>query len=76
MKVLMSPLFTLDDTLWAAGWVITAHNLEFPHCNWNGWMKRIHAYDAKQSIQIDFLPVTEGDPNDLNTIFTTLNECI
>ena len=26
-------------------------------------MKRIHVYDAKQSTQIDFLPVIEGDPN-------------
>jgi len=39
-------------------------------------MKRIHACDAKQSTQIDFLPVIEGDPDDLNTIFTTLKECI
>ncbi|KAE8291497.1 hypothetical protein D5F01_LYC11105 [Larimichthys crocea] len=28
--------------------------------------------DAKQSTLIDFLPVIEGDPNDHNTIFTTL----
>ena len=70
------PLLTLGDTLWAAGWVIKVHNPEFPHSNWNVWMKRIHAYDAKQSTQIDFLPVIEGDPNDLNTIFTTIKECI
>ena len=70
------PLLTPGDTHWAAGWVIKAHNLEFPHSNWNGWMKRIHANDAKQSTQIDFLPITEGDPNDLNTIFTTLKECV
>ena len=70
------PLLTLGDALWAAGWVIKAHDPEFPHSNWNGWMKRIHAHDAKQSTQIDFLPVIEGDPNDLNTIFTTLKECI
>lgn len=70
------PLLTPGDTLWAAGWVIKAHNPEFQHSNWNGWMKKIHANDAKQSTQIDFLPVIEGDPNDLNTIFTTLKECI
>lgn len=70
------PLLTPGDTLWAAGWVIKAHDFEFPHSNWNGWMKQIHANDAKQSTQIDFLPVIEGDPNDLNTIFTTLKECI
>jgi len=28
------------------------------------------------STQIDYLPIIEGDPNDLNTIFTTLIECI
>lgn len=39
-------------------------------------MKSIHACDAKQSTQIDFLPVIEGDHNDLNTIFTTLKKCI
>ena len=42
-------------------------------------MKRIHACDAQQSqqsTQIDFLPVIKGDPDDLNTIFTTLKECI
>jgi len=39
-------------------------------------MKRIHACDAKQSTQIDFLPVIKGDPDDINTIFTTLKECI
>ncbi|KAK5859111.1 hypothetical protein PBY51_003201 [Eleginops maclovinus] len=39
-------------------------------------MKRIHADDAKQSTLIDFLPVIEGDPNDHNTIFTTLKECM
>ena len=49
---------------------------EFPHSDWNGWMKRIHANDAKQSTQIEFPPVIEGDPNDLDTIFTTLKECI
>jgi len=70
------PLLTLGDTLWAAGWVIKAHDPEFPHSKWNGWMKRVHACDAKQNTQIDFLPVIEGDPNDLNTIFTTLKECI
>ncbi|TKS80434.1 hypothetical protein D9C73_013333 [Collichthys lucidus] len=32
--------------------------------------------DAKQSTVIDFLPVIEGDPNDHNTIFTTLKECM
>jgi len=31
-------------------------------------MKRIHADDVKQSTQIEFRPVIEGDPNDLNTI--------
>jgi len=67
---------TSHSSLWAAGWVIKAHDPEFPHSNWNGWMKRIHACDAKQSTHIDFLPVIEGDPNDLNTIFTTLKECI
>lgn len=39
-------------------------------------MKRIHAEDAKQKTQIDFLPVIEGDPNDYRTIFTTLKECM
>lgn len=24
--------------------------------NWNGWMKRIHADDTKQTTQVDFLP--------------------
>ncbi|KAK1884412.1 Leucine--tRNA ligase [Dissostichus eleginoides] len=38
-------------------------------------MKSIHADDVKQRTQIDFLPIIEGDPNDLNTIFTTLKEC-
>ena len=70
------PLLTLGDTLWAAGWVIKAHDPEFPRSNWNGWMKRRHAYDTKQITQIDFLPVIDGDPNDLNTIFTLLKECI
>jgi hypothetical protein len=49
------PLLTPGDTLWAAGWVIKAQDPEFQHSNWNGWMKRIHADDAKQSTQIDFL---------------------
>ena len=56
--------------------MIKAQDPEFPHSNWNGWMKRIHADDAKQRTQIDFLPVIEGGPNDLNTIFTTLKKCI
>ena len=68
------PLLTPGDTLWAAGWVIKAQDCEFSHSSWNGWMKRIHADDTKQSTQIDFLPVIEGDPNDLNTIFTTFKE--
>ncbi|KAK5884494.1 hypothetical protein CesoFtcFv8_018309 [Champsocephalus esox] len=68
-------LLTPGDTLWAAGWVIKAQDPEFPHSNWNGWMKSIHADDVKQRTQIDFLPLIEGDPNDLNTIFTTLKEC-
>ena len=70
------PFLTAGDTLWASGWVIKAHDPEFPHSNWNGWMKRIHADDVNQNTRIDFLLVIEGDPNDLNTIFTTLEECI
>ncbi|KAK5923154.1 hypothetical protein CgunFtcFv8_000150 [Champsocephalus gunnari] len=68
-------LLTPGDTLWAAGWVIKAQDPEFPHSNWNGRMKSIHADDVKQRTQIHFLPIIEGDPNDLNTIFTTLKEC-
>ena len=56
--------------------MIKAQNSEFQHSNWNGWMKRIHAEDAKLTTQIDFLPVIEGDPNDHRTIFTTLKECL
>lgn len=70
------PLLSPGDVLWAAGWVIKAQNPEFQHTNWNGWMKRIHADDAKQRTQVDFLPVIEGDPNDRRTIFTTLKECM
>jgi len=44
--------------------VIKGQNVEFQHLNWNGWMKRIHADEIKQSTQIDFLPVIEGDPNE------------
>ena len=43
-------LLTPGDLLWAAGRMIKALDHEFPH----GWMKRIHADDAKQSTQIDF----------------------
>lgn len=56
------PLLTPGVILWTAGWVIKANDPEFPHSNWNGWMKRIHANDAKQSTQIEFLLVIEGDP--------------
>ena len=70
------PLLSPGDVLWAAGWVIKAQNSKFQHSNWNGWMKRIHAEDAKPTTQIDFLPVIEGDPNEHRTIFTTLKECL
>ncbi|KAI4804826.1 hypothetical protein KUCAC02_026439, partial [Chaenocephalus aceratus] len=66
---------TSYSSLRAIRWVIKAQDPEFPHSNWNGWMKSIHADDVKQRTQIDFLPIIEGDPNDLNTIFTTLKEC-
>ena len=56
-------LLTLDDT----AWVIKAHN---------PGMKRILESKANLISHIHFLPVIEGDPNDLNTIFTTLEECI
>lgn len=75
-SVAHNPLLTPGDALWAAGWVIKAQDSDFPHPNWNGWMKSIHADNTRQSTQIDFLPVIEGDPNDLNTIFTTLKECM
>ena len=39
-------------------------------------MKSIHADDAMPRTQIEFLSVIEGDPNNHNTIFTTLKECI
>lgn len=39
-------------------------------------MKRIQDKDVKQSTQIGFHPVIEGNPNDLSTILTTLKECI
>ena len=70
------PLLSPGDTLWTAGWVIKAKDPEFQHSNWNGWMRRIHADDAKESTHVDFLPVIEGDPNDHRTIFTTLKECM
>lgn len=72
------PLLSAGDILWAAGWVIKARNPDFQHSNWNGWMKSIHAEDAKQSTHINcnFLPVIEGDPNDYSTIYTTLKECM
>ena len=57
-------------------WLIKARDPDFQHSNWNGWMKKIHAEDAKQSTHVDFLPVIEGDPNDYSTIFTTLKECM
>jgi len=67
------PLLTSGE---AAGWLIKAQDPDFQHPNWNGWMKSIHADNVKQCMQIDFLPVIEGDPNDHNTIFTTLKECM
>ena len=70
------PLLTSGDNLWAEGWLIKAQDSQFTHANWNGWMKSIHADHIKQSTQIDFLPVIEGDPNDYSTIFTTLKECV
>ena len=70
------PLLSPGDTLWTAGWVIKAKDPEFQHSNWNGWMRRIHADDAKESTHVDFLPVIEGDHNDHRTIFTTLKECM
>ena len=39
-------------------------------------IKRIHESDANLISQIHFLPVVEDDLCDLNTIFTTLKECI
>ena len=37
-------------------------------------MQSMHLHNIKQSTQIDFLPVIEGDSNDNNKIFTTLKE--
>ncbi len=62
--------------LWAAGWIIKGQNSEFYHSNWNGWMKKIHARNAKLTTLFAFLPVIESDPNDHQTIFTTLKECL
>ena len=56
------PLLSPGDILWAAGWVIKARNPDFQHSNWNGWMKSIHAEDAKQNTQVDFLPVIDPPP--------------
>jgi len=50
------PLLTPGDTLWAAGCVIKAQDPEFPHSNWNGWMKTIHAYDAYDVHFLELLP--------------------
>ncbi|CAB4039508.1 Hypothetical predicted protein [Paramuricea clavata] len=69
-------LLSPGDTLWTAGWAIKGKDPEFQHSNWNGWMRRIHADDAKESTHVDLLPVIEGDPNDHRTIFTTLKECM
>ena len=70
------PPLTPEDTLWTAGWLIKAREPEFHHPNWNGWMKKIHADDAKKRTHVDFLPVIDGDPNDYGTIYTTLRECM
>ncbi len=39
-------------------------------------MKKIHARNAKLTTLFAFLPVIESDPNDHQTIFTTLKECL
>ncbi len=56
----VQPLLSPGDTLWTAEWVIKAQDSEFQHSNWNGWMKKIHADDAKQRTQVDFLPVIQS----------------
>lgn len=57
------PLLTLGDTFWAAVWVIKAHDPEFPHSNWNDWMKRIHGYDDAWSSRTAVLSTHEGTRN-------------
>ena len=66
----------IEDTVWAAGWIVKKCNPNFSHTNWNGWMKQIHRLESKEASHIDYKPIIDCDPTDPSTIYTALMQCI
>ena len=65
------------DSLWASGWILNSSDPYFIPSNWNGLMHNINQTEFHpRSTEIKFLPIIEGDPNDRNTIYTTLKNCL
>ena len=60
------------DVLWLLGWL----DPELNHSNWNGFMKSVHKDNTKNKSTLTYYRPIEGYPNDKNTVYTTLLECI
>lgn len=68
------------DLSWLLGWIVKKELYEdpslFSHSNWKGFMKSIHKSDGADKSVIQFLTVVDNPPDNYNTVYTTLLECM
>ena len=70
------PSTSLSDVAWIGGWIIKNINESFYHPNWNGFMKEIQKEEYVEKSSIEYLPIVDADPNNLDTIYTTIMRCM
>lgn len=68
------PVLCPADITWFAGWLLKCES--FHHSNWKGFMKGIHPVGTREKSLIQYLPIIDGDPNALSTIYTLMIQCI
>ena len=55
---------------------LSRKRIKCSHHSNNGWMKSIHNSEGKEANHIEYQPIIDRDPNDHNTIYTALLQCI
>ena len=68
----VKPVLSPADFSWLVGWIIKQSDTSFAHPNWKGFMRGIHPIGTRDKSYIEFLPIINGDPNAITTIYTTL----
>ena len=64
------------DILWKSSWLLRFHEKFDSIANWTGYMQRIYDISGKYCSSIDFSPIINLNPGDMNAIFSALTFCV